>query len=85
MDSMDQAGREAVAYQRTEAITGSRRRRKRSAQDKAPNIAEILEPGANISDVARRNSVSRRHLTKWRPLTREARGACEGLPLFATN
>lgn len=51
--------------------------------EKARIVAESLEPGANISEAARRNGVSRGLLTVWRRLAREAQGAFDGRPLFA--
>ncbi|NUB27776.1 transposase, partial [Azospirillum brasilense] len=42
-----------------EVITGRRQRRSYTAQEKARIVAESAAPGANISDVARRNGVNR--------------------------
>lgn len=81
--SMQQARHEAGAYQRVEVITGRQRRQNWSTRDKARIVAESLEEDANISDVARRNGVSRGLLTVWRRRAREAQFACEGQPLFA--
>jgi transposase len=53
-------------YRRIEVITGQRRRRHWSGEDKARIIAESLVPGANVSAVARRNGVSGGLLFKWR-------------------
>ena len=64
------AGDGAVEFRRIELITGVGRRRKWPAADKARILIESLEPGANVSDVARRNGVSPQQLFGWR---REAR------------
>jgi transposase len=42
-----------------------------------------VEPDANISEVARRNGVSRGLLTVWRRRAREAGGTLDGEALFA--
>ncbi|WP_244443484.1 transposase, partial [Bradyrhizobium sp. Ai1a-2] len=49
-----------------EVITGQRRRRQWTAEEKARIVAESLEEGANISEVARRHGVVRGLLTVWR-------------------
>jgi transposase len=54
------------SYRRIEVITGERRRRHWSEDEKARIIAESFAPGANISAVARRNSVNGGLLYKWR-------------------
>lgn len=53
-------------YRRVEVITGDRRRRTWSAEEKARIVAESAAPGANISAVARRNGLNRGLLTVWR-------------------
>jgi transposase len=58
------------AYQRVEVITGGRRRRAWSDDEKARIVAESADPDVNISEVARRNGVSRGLLTVWRRLAR---------------
>jgi len=63
---MHQARHEGDSYQRVEVITGTRRRRSWSESEKARVIAESAAPEANVSDVARRNGVSRGLLTVWR-------------------
>jgi transposase len=47
-------------------VTGRQRRRRWTAVEKTQIVAESLETGANISDVARRCGVSRGLLTVWR-------------------
>jgi transposase len=51
---------------RIELITGSGRRRRWSRADKARIVVESLEPGANVSEVARHNGLSPQQLFAWR-------------------
>jgi len=63
---MHQSRYDADSYQRVEVITGRRRRRDWSDEEKARILAESAEPEVNISEVARRNGVSRGLLNVWR-------------------
>jgi transposase len=65
-DAMLDARQEGDSYRRIEVITGQRRRRRWTAQEKARIVGESFEEGANISEVARRNGVVRGLLTVWR-------------------
>ena len=65
-DAMLDARQEGDSYRRIEVITGERRRRRWTAQEKARIVAESFEEGANISEVARRHGVVRGLLTVWR-------------------
>lgn len=65
-NAMLDARQEDDSYRRVEVITGERRRRQWTAEEKARIVAESSEEGANISEVARRNGVSRGLLTVWR-------------------
>jgi len=65
-NAMLDARQEDDSYRRIELITGQRRRRRWTAQEKARIVAESFEDGANISEVARRNGVVRGLLTVWR-------------------
>jgi transposase len=76
---MHQSRHDADSYQRVEVITGRRRRRDWSDAEKARILAESTEPEASISEVARRNGVSRGLLNVWR---RKARLASSEGPLF---
>jgi transposase len=60
------ARQEGGSYRRIEVITGQRRRRHWTAEEKARIVAESFEEGANISEVARRHGVVRGLLTVWR-------------------
>jgi transposase-like protein len=62
------AGPEIV--RRIELITGTGRRRCWSSDDKVRMVVESLEPGATVSEVARRHGLSPQQLFAWR---REAR------------
>jgi transposase len=66
----DEADVGGSAVRRIELITGTGRRRRWSDDDKARIVVESLQPGANVSEVARRNGLSPQQLFAWR---REAR------------
>ena len=76
---MHQARHDANSYQRVEVITGRRRRRDWSDEEKARILAESADPEVNISEVARRNGVNRGLLNTWR---RKARVASNEGPQF---
>jgi transposase len=76
---MHQARHDADSYQRVEVITGRRRRRDWSDEEKARILAESADPEVNISEVARRNGVNRGLLNTWR---RKARVASNEGPQF---
>ena len=76
---MHQSRHDADSYQRVEVITGRRRRRDWTDSEKARILAESCDPEVNISEVARRNGVSRGLLNVWR---RKARLAPSEGPLF---
>jgi transposase len=65
-NAMLDARQEGDSYRRVEVITGERRRRRWTSEEKARIAAESFEEGANVSEVARRNGVSRGLLTVWR-------------------
>ena len=64
--AMPDARQDGGSYQRIEVITGRRRRRRWSAEEKGRIVAESFEAGVNISEVARRHGVARGLLTVWR-------------------
>ena len=74
-NAMLDARQEDGAYRRVEVITGQRRRRWWTAEEKARIVAESFEEGANISEVARRHGVVRGLLTVWRRQVSRAVGA----------
>ncbi len=59
-------------YRRIEVITGQRRRRQWSDEEKAQIVSESFAPGANIAAVARRHGVSCGLLHNWRGQARQA-------------
>jgi len=65
-NAMLDARQEGDSYRRIEVITGRRRRRRWTAQEKARIVGESFETDANISEVARRHGVARGLLTAWR-------------------
>src|SRR5271167_2886166 len=65
-EAMLDARQEGGSYRRIEVITGQRRRRQWTAEEKARIVAESFEADANISEVARRHGVVRGLLTAWR-------------------
>lgn len=56
-----------------EIITGVERRRRWRDEDKLRILAEIEQPGANVSEVARRHDVSRGLVWQWRRQLRQGR------------
>lgn len=62
----DRTGHGISNVRRIERITGTGRRRQWSSDDKARIVEESLRPGANVSDVARRNGLSPQQLFAWR-------------------
>jgi transposase len=68
--SADGTGHGVTGVRRVELITGPERRRRWSDDDKARIVVASFAPGANVSDVARRNGLSPQQLFAWR---REAR------------
>jgi transposase len=65
-------------YQRIELITGTRRRRYWSTDEKLRLIEESLEPGETVSSVARRNGVAPNVLYRWWRLMNEGGVAAVG-------
>ena len=64
--AMHQDRHEGEVYRRIELITGSVRRRRWSAEEKAAIIAESLQAQVNVSELARRWGVNRGLLQTWR-------------------
>lgn len=61
-------------YQRIELITGDTRRRRWLPEEKAAILAESCQPGASVSEVARRHGVNRNLLGTWRRQARRNDG-----------
>ena len=73
---MDAEGRvvEANGFAgRVEVIEGPSGRRAWPDEVKARIVRESLEPGATVSEVARRHRISPQQLTQWRRAARQAR------------
>jgi len=62
-NAMHEARQEGDSYRRIEVITGQRRRRRWTAEEKALIVAESFAEGVNVSEVARRHGVVRGLLT----------------------
>ena len=77
MDNAKDDAKDRV-YRRIEVLTGPGRRRKWSDDDKARIVAATLEPGAVVTEVARRWQLSPQQVFGWR---RQARVA----PAVATS
>jgi transposase len=73
-NAMHDTRHEGDPYRRIEVITGQRRRRQWTAEEKARIVAESFQEGANISEVARRHGVARGLLTAWRRRVGSAAG-----------
>jgi len=65
----------ADSYQRIEVITGTGRRRQWPDDVKAAIVAETLEDGAVITEIARRHRVSASQIFTWRKKARERAAA----------
>jgi transposase len=63
---------EPEAVRRLEVITGTGRRRRFSADDKARIVEETLAPDAVVSEVARRHGLTPQQLFTWRRQVRQA-------------
>jgi transposase len=76
-----QHSHEDAEYRRVELITGRRRRRDWTAEEKSEILAASMAPGVKIVEVARRYGVSRGLLWTWR---REAMSdlAAQAAPFF---
>ena len=62
-------------FRRIEVLTGPGRRRRWSVEEKAQIVAETLEPGARVSEIARRWQVCPQQVFGWR---RQARPDLSG-------
>ncbi len=71
MSTFDHTLKPEPAVRRLEVITGTGRRRRFSADDKARIIEETLVAGAVVSEVARRHGLSPQQLFGWRRQARQ--------------
>jgi transposase len=68
------------SFRRVEVLTGTPRRRRWSAAEKAAIVAESFAPGAVTSAVALRHGLHRNQLYGWRRELRSAMVADSGVP-----
>jgi transposase len=69
------------SFRRVEVLTGTPRRRRWSAAEKAAIVAESLAPGAVASTVALRHGLHRNQLYMWRRQVRSGALASSGVAL----
>ena len=70
-----------ASYRRVEVLTGPSRRRRWSLAEKAQIVTEAMEPGAKVSEVARRWQLCSQQVFGWR---RAARSGLLALPVSQT-
>src|SRR5271166_6228113 len=73
---------EADTFRRIEVITGVGRRRRWSEEQKAAIVAETLEAGAAVSEVAQRHGVSASQVFSWRKAVRKQAAVPAAYPAF---
>ena len=64
---------DSPSVERLEVIAGPTGRRRWPDEVKARVVAETLEPGARVNDVARRHGVQPQQVTAWRRLARQGK------------
>lgn len=72
MSTLDHTLKPEATVRRVEVITGTGRRRRFSADDKARLVEETLAPGAVVSEVARRHGLTPQQVFTWRRQARQA-------------
>jgi len=65
-DAMRKLSRRDAEYRRVEVITGQKRRRDWTAEEKAEILAATMAPGASVTEVARRFGVNPALVWTWR-------------------
>lgn len=78
MDSVNDDAK-GIGYRRIEVLTGPGRRRRWSDDDKARIVAETVQPGAVVTEVARRWQVTPQQVFDWRRQARKALAAATAL------
>ena len=68
--------------ERVEIVSGERRRREWSDKDKLRFVAETYEPGASVSEVARRHDLSPGLLFTWRRMAQGRPRAAESVAML---
>lgn len=74
MDSVNDDAK-GIGYRRIEVLTGPGRRRRWSDDHKARIVAETAQPGAVVTEVARRWQVTPQQVFDWRRQARKALAA----------
>jgi transposase len=69
------------SFRRVEVLTGTERRRRWSASEKAAIVAESFSPGAVTSTIALRHGLHRNQLYAWRRELRSTAVADAGVPV----
>jgi transposase len=73
---------DGYSYRRVEVLTGTPRRRRWSAAEKAAIVAESFAPGAVTSTIALRHGLHRNQLYGWRRELRSAMAADAGVAVM---
>jgi transposase len=81
-NALREARHDANAYRRGESIGVHSPRQRWPEAERSRIVAESLEPGAKVSEVARRNGVNRGVLSTWRKEASRLMGEA-GKPAFA--
>jgi transposase len=81
MDSVKDDAK-SIGYRRIEVLTGPGRRRQWSDDDKARVIAETMQAGAKVTEVARRWQVSPQQVFDWRRQARKPALVASDVPAF---
>ncbi len=82
MSGLDRTFKPPGPPRRIEVINGAGGRRRWSVDEKARIVEETLDPGAIVSEVARRHGLSPQQLFGWRRDARRPERAAEGLVAF---
>lgn len=65
-----------------EVLSGPERRRRWGDEEKARLVAEIMVPGAKVTEIARRHGISRSLLYTWRREAERETASSGGAPTF---
>jgi transposase len=82
VSTLDHTLKPEVTVRRLEVISGTGRRRRFSADDKARVVEETLAPGAVISEVARRHGLTPQQVFTWRRQARQTAITSSETPSF---
>jgi transposase len=76
MDAMNDDAK--VSFRRIEVLTGPARRRRWSDEEKVRIVGETLQPGASVTEVARRREICQQQVWGWRRQVREGQLTAQG-------